>query len=120
MKIVIEGKFPGLNEFITANRIMKGRYSAGNTMKHKDQRLIEYQLPPEKIKSPAHYHFTFYCVNRRQDPDNVCGYFHKIFFDALVARRLIEDDGWGQISSISDGFMVDKKRPRVEIEVEEV
>ena len=61
--------------------------------------------------------YKFFCQNRKKDKDNISGYFHKIFQDALVQRGVIKNDGWANITGFSDEFYVDTKNPRVEVEV---
>ena len=119
MKIVIKGEFPGLNEFIHANRVRRGNWSGGNEMKRRDQNMIAYQLPKWHTDKPVRIEYTFFCPNRKKDKDNISGYFHKIFQDALVQRKVLNGDGWNHITGFSDDFHVDRKNPRIEIEIKE-
>lgn len=119
MKIVINGAFPGLNQFIDANRISRGRWNKGNQMKQQDQNYIASQLPRWRTEKPVYIHYSFFCADRKKDPDNIAGYFHKVFQDALVQHRTLKGDGWKYIKGFSDEFHVDSKRPRVEIELKE-
>ena len=120
MKIVIPGKFPGLNEFIAACRRTRGSWSGGNAMKREDQKKISWYLPHNvRFKKPIFIEYTFYEENARRDKDNISGYFHKVFQDSLVQAGIIENDGWKQIDGMADYFMIDKKRPRIEIEIKE-
>lgn len=118
--IVIEGEFPSLNEYIAASKKRKGNYNAGAAMKKADQELIMYQLPRWRISRPIRLHYTFYCRTRKRDLDNISGYFHKIFQDALVARKIIPDDNWQYIIGFSDEFVLDRKHARIKIEIEEI
>ena len=120
MIITIKGAFPGLNEWVDANRRRKGNWSAGNAMKQRDQNIIAWQLPGFRTSRPVRLEYKFYCPDRRKDKDNVAGYFHKIFQDALVQMHCIPDDGWNNIDSFTDEFYVDSKNPRVEITVKEI
>lgn len=119
MIIIIPGRFPGLNEFIDANRRKHGRWNAGNTMKQRDQKTIASYLPDVKFKAPIFIEYYFYEPNTRRDKDNISGYFHKVFQDALVSAGLIENDGWKQIEGMADYFGIDQKSPRVEIKIRE-
>ena len=116
---MIPGRFPGLNEFIDANRRKRGRYSPGNAMKQRDQHIIRQYLPKVKYKR-VFIEFTFFSSDRKHDHDNISGYFHKVFMDALVQAGILENDGWKQIKGMSDYFEVDKKYPRIEVRIEEV
>lgn len=122
--VVIEGKFPTMNEFIDANRVAKGRWNNGNQMKQRDQKImvaqIKRQLKNLRIKNPVYLKYRFYEENRRRDLDNISGYFHKVFQDALVTAGILKDDSWNYIVGFSDEFEVDKKEPRIEIEICEV
>lgn len=93
-------------------------------MKKKDQHAIEIQLCRQlkgtRIKSPVRLHYTFYEDSRRRDLDNVSGYFHKIFQDALVKTGYLPNDGWKDIIGFSDRFEYNKIYPHIEIEIEEV
>lgn len=119
MRIVINGEFASINEFIDANRRRHGSWSGGNEMKRRDQGMIEWQLPRWHTDRPIWIHYTFYCKNRKRDKDNIAGYFHKIFQDALVAHHCINNDGWKDIIGFSDEFYVDARNPRIEIEIQE-
>ena len=120
MRIVIKGSYPGLNEFIAANRRRSGNWSGGNEMKKRDQNAIALQLPRWHTDKPVYIRYRFYCQNRKKDKDNISGYFHKIFQDALVQRKVIPNDGWNNITGFSDEFYIDSKNPRIEVDLEEV
>ena len=119
-KIVIPGRFAGLNEFIDANRRTHGRWNAGNAMKQKDQKIICSHIPKGLRFKHIFIRYTYFEPNTRRDKDNVSGYFHKIFSDALVQSGCIPNDGWKVIQGFSDNFDVDSKNPRIEILIEEV
>lgn len=118
MMIVVPGRFAGLNEFIDANRRKRGRWSAGNAMKQKDQKRIIQYLPDVKLKKPVYIEYVYYEPNSRRDKDNVSGYFHKIFQDACVQAGVLQNDGWKNIIGFADEFHVDQKNPRIEIYME--
>ncbi len=122
-KVIIEGKFPSLNEFIDANRRGKGKWNKGNQMKQDSQDDISWQLLQQHkklhIDKPVYLHYTFYETNKKRDLDNISGYFHKVFQDALVHCGVIHNDNWHYIVGFSDVFKVDKQ-PRVEIIIEEM
>ena len=120
IKITIPVTFDTLNEVIDANRTSKGSWNKGNSMKKRDQRVICSHLPKVRFKNPVFLSYHFYEPNRYRDKDNIAGYFHKIFQDALVQAGVIENDGWKNITGFSDDFDVDKANPRIEIEIEEI
>jgi Holliday junction resolvase RusA-like endonuclease len=115
IKIIIPGTFATLNEYIDANRTGRGRWNKGNSMKQRDQHVISCYLPRVRLKGPVIIRYTFYERNRRRDLDNVSGYFHKIFQDALVCAGVLPGDGWRYIRGMSDEFEVDSKTPRIEV-----
>lgn len=119
MRVTIKGVFPTLNEFIDANRKRAGKWSAGNSMKQRDQNLIAWQLPGFHTDRPVFLRYRFYCPNKRRDKDNVSGYFHKIFQDALVQMHCIPDDGWDNIVGYMDEFYIDRNNPRIEVLITE-
>lgn len=115
--IVIPGTFETLNEFIKKNR--QG-YISGNSMKKRDQNIICRYLPKGIRYEYIDVIFSFYEPNTKRDKDNISGYFHKIFFDALVQAGCIQNDGWKHIGDMTDRFYVDKNNPRIEVEIIEV
>lgn len=119
LKIVIPGKFPGLNEFIDANRIGRGKWNKGNSMKQRDQKRIRKYLPRVRFNR-IFITYTYFEPDRRRDCDNINGYFHKVFQDAFVQHGCIQNDNQRHIRGMADHFDVDKENPRIEIEINEV
>lgn len=120
-KVVVKGDFPSLNEFINANRTGNGKWNKGNQMKQRDQNTICFyildQLKRTRIDKPVYLKYKYYCKNKKKDLDNISGYFHKVFQDALVHSRIIMNDSWYYITGFSDDFYVDNKNPRIEITI---
>lgn len=118
--IVISGVFPTLNEFIDKNRRRHGSWSAGNDMKQADQHNVAIQIRQQlkdALKEPVVIRFEYYRKNQRSDPDNIAGYFHKIFLDAMVQTGRLKNDGWKNVSGFSDSFYLDTGNPRVEVDI---
>lgn len=88
-------------------------------MKQRDQKIICSYLPRVRLNR-VFITYHFFEPNSRRDKDNISGYFHKIFQDALVQAGIIETDGWKHIRGMADYFDVDKGYPRIEINIEEV
>lgn len=127
LKVVIPGVFPSLNEFIAANRVRRGDWSKGNDMKQTDQEIIKTYLRKarsmgfqSRLHPPVILNFTFYEPSRRRDPDNITGYFKKVFCDALVESGMLKNDNWVHIAGFSDRFECDPANPRIEVEIEEM
>lgn len=120
-RVVIQGRFPSMNEFITANRTHKQK---GNNLKKKSQNEIALQLLQQHrklhIDKPIRLIYKFYEPNKKRDLDNISGYFHKVFQDALVHCGIIHNDSWQYIVGFSDEFFVDNKNPRIEVLIEEM
>lgn len=121
MKITINyWNFHGLNQYIDANRITRGHWNKGNAMKQEDQQLIAAQLPRWKTDKPVWIEYRYFCPNRKRDLDNISGYFHKVFQDAMVSKKMIKNDDWSHIRGFQDEFYLDRNNPRVEVTVREV
>lgn len=120
-KCTIWGRFPSLNEYIDASRIHKAK--ANNMKKEAEDRIIlglYTWLKGVQFDKPIQINYTFYEANKKRDLDNVSGFFHKVFQDALVRAGFIKNDNWNYIVGFSDKFFVDKAVPRVDIEIVEV
>ena len=119
--VTIPGRFPSMNEFIEANRTHKQK---GNKMKKDDQNTICLYLMQQHRKlhldKPVKLFYSFYEPNKKRDLDNISGYFHKVFQDALVHCGIIHNDSWHYITGFSDEFYVDNKNPRIEVIIQEV
>jgi Holliday junction resolvase RusA-like endonuclease len=115
MKFTIEGELTDLNRYINVERMNK---YAGASIKKKETRNVVYQTkdlePIEKY--PIHITMTWYCKNRRKDPDNIA-FAKKFILDGLYHAGIIENDGWKYIHGFTDVFKIDKINPRVEIEI---
>ena len=81
---------------------------------------IRTQLKRLTIKSPVQIKYCFYEPNRKRDLDNISGVAHKFIQDALVKCKVIENDGWNNITGFSDHFYVDRQNPRIEVTIIEV
>lgn len=117
----ISGKLDGLNEYISAER--SNRYTAAK-LKHKNQAwvclCIKNQLRAKRINGAVYIYYHFYEPNAKRDWDNVSGYAHKVIQDALVECGVIKDDSQRYVVGFSDTFSIDRKNPRIEVEIEEI
>lgn len=119
--LIIEGRLPSYNEYIAACRI-KGQ--AGARFKAKDENAVvsylrfKHKLKP--ISKPVYMRYRWYEANKKRDLDNISSYGRKIIQDALVKSRVLRNDGWDHITGFSDEFFIDKKHPRIEIDIEEI
>lgn len=121
MKLIIPGTLPGLNQYITA---LDRNRNAGSVLKKSAQSRVEWcaktQLRHFRPTGPVWMKYTWYEPNKRRDKDNISSFGRKVIQDGLVKAGVLKNDGWAYIEGFSDRFRVDKKRPRVEVEILEV
>ena len=120
-RFTIDGRLPGNNEFINANRTNPYK---GNKMKQDSETIIiwaiRHQLKSLKIEKPVHIHYRFIGKNRMRDKDNIASFAMKVIQDSLVKAGTLKNDGWREIESFSCTYGIDKNNPRIEVEVMEV
>ena len=120
-EFTIPGELPALNEIIDT---AKQKWSYKDIKKAETER-VAWELTRQGAKrlqqftKPIAVTLTWYCPNRRKDKDNILAGC-KFIFDAMQDIGLIKNDGWNQIARIVPEFEVDAKRPRIEIQIEEV
>ena len=119
-KIILPMTLPGLNDYITAERSHR---QSGAAMKRKWQRdvaLVMRRQLRRPLREPVIMRYTWVEKNRCRDKDNISSFGRKVIQDALVKDlKALRNDGWANIDSFSDRFMVDKSRPRIELEIVE-
>lgn len=119
MKIIIPFTLPGLNDYI--RELDRNRHK-GAELKKEYQSAVEAVIRRKlkrSLREPVTMHYLWVEKDRRRDKDNISAFGRKIIQDALVRTRKLRNDGWENVSGFSDQFAVDKKRPRVEIIIEE-
>lgn len=119
-RFVINGSLPGLNEYVDANR--RNKYAAATMKRQAEASVIasiKRTMRGVRIKTPAMLHYVWYEKDRRRDKDNVA-FAQKFVQDALVHVGALKNDGWAQIGGFTHDFRVDKKKPRIEVVVEEM
>lgn len=116
-KVIISGRLDNMNDYTAAQRTNKYK---GAQLKANNQRIcenaIKSQLKGIKCER-VRLAYTFYEKNQRRDLDNISGFAHKVFQDALVVCGVLKDDGWNEITGYIDTFKVDKLNPRIEVEI---
>lgn len=121
ISFTIFGRLPNMNDYSDAQR--RNKY-AGAKMKRQAQdnvlAVILAQLGRKRVNGRVMIKYTFYEPNRKRDMDNVSAFAHKVIQDALVELGTIENDGWKHIAGMHDLYFVDKKNPRIEVELIEV
>ena len=118
LQLCINDRLPGLNEYISACR--RNPY-AGAKMKRESQDFVAWWIRQETkgytVKGPVKMVYRWYEPNRKRDLDNISSYGRKVIQDALVQCKILPDDGWENITGFIDEFYVDKKYPRIEVEL---
>lgn len=122
VKLVIPGRLPGLNDYIAAERT--SRYKAA-AMKREAETVVLLAARKSmrrwrQADRPVMMRYTWYEKDRRRDMDNISSYGRKVIQDALVKGGYLLGDGWEHIVGFADGFAIDKKNPRIEVELVEV
>ena len=119
-KFTIRGTLPGLNELIEAER--RNRY-AGAALKKQSESVVMHaarSLGKMRFTEPVYMVYHWYEPNRRRDKDNISSFGRKVIQDALVKSKILQNDGWSNIIGFEDRFEVDKKNPRIVVEIYEV
>jgi hypothetical protein len=116
IRLIIPGTLPTMNEIIEAS---KQHWSVYAEMKQINTDLVAWHSKFLPVLNNVDVVITWYREDRRIDKDNIMA-GQKFIFDGLVAVGRLPNDGWKQIGDITHRFRVDKKNPRVEIELIEV
>ena len=119
-RFTIDGRLPSLNDYIKAER---SGWQAANSMKHRYENVVVVSAKKahlKRIRKPVRIRYTFFERDRRRDKDNIAGVAHKIVQDALVKSGMLINDSWNYVVGFSDEFQIDKKKPRIEVELIEV
>jgi hypothetical protein len=117
VKLIIPCELTDLNTYIQAER--GNKFVAADIKKDMTQICCLYAKRLQPITSKVKIIITWYCKNQKKDPDGIA-FAKKFILDGLVKAKVLENDGWKQVDSFEDYFKVDKDRPRVEIELNEV
>lgn len=119
-RLIIDGTLPGLNEYIKAERT--NRHIAAK-LKRDTEDCIVYcirgQLRGVKFRAPVRLHYTWIEPNRKRDKSNVA-FAKKFIEDALIKAGTLVNDGWTEIDGFTDAFAVDRRYPRVVVEIEQL
>lgn len=117
-KFTITGTLPSLNDYIFACR--KSKFQAASMKNQCERIVIAAAQKISKVRfmgEPVNIIYRWIEPNRRRDMDNISSFGRKVIQDALVKMGVLENDGWKEISGFKDEFLVDKKRPRIEVEI---
>lgn len=106
-------QLPGLNEIIDA---AKSHWSVYREMKRTYEQAVAWSAKQIQPFERAFLDIAWYEPNMKRDTDNIAA-GKKFLLDGLQTAGKIENDGWKQIAGFSDTFAVDKRNPRVEVEI---
>lgn len=91
-------------------------------MKHDSERIIaayiKQQISDVHFENTVELNFRWYEPNKKRDIDNIC-FAKKFILDALVNNGTIKSDGWKGVIGFTDSFFIDKKNPRIEVDIQE-
>ena len=118
LRFYIPGELTALNEYISIERTPRyGRSMAADTKKRETERVRLQALElPTVEKYPVKIIMTWYCKDKKHDPDNVA-FAKKFVLDGLVRAGVLKQDGWKQIEGFIDTFAIDADNPGVEITI---
>lgn len=119
-KFTIRGTLPGLNEYIEQERRHR---QAGAKLKKQCECVVLHalrSLGKLQIEKPVYIIYNWYEKDRRRDKDNISSFGRKVIQDALVKAHILQNDGWKNIIGFEDRFEVDKRNPRIVVEIMEV
>jgi Holliday junction resolvase RusA-like endonuclease len=115
--LILDGELPALNEIIAASKTHWSRYSR---VKRGNTQIVALECRAQKLKpvdAPVDVIFKHYRPNKKKDPDNVAGGAQKAILDGLVKARILPDDTMRYISSLHHYFEIDRKKPRIEVQI---
>ena len=122
--LIINGKLNNLNDYITACRT--NPYKGAKVKAHNEnivKACIYEQLGRLRIQGPVYNEIRRMVRNRMRSSSiliNISSFGRKVIQDALVETHVLRNDGWTEITGFRDDFYIDRKNPRIEVEIEEV
>jgi Holliday junction resolvase RusA-like endonuclease len=106
IKIVIKGSLTDLNSYIEAER--KNRFFASRIKKENTEDIMwQTEGIPPITEYPVNIEFTWFVKNAKKDPDNI-SFAKKFILDGLVKNGILKNDGYKQINSFRDFFVIDE------------
>ena len=120
-RFFISGVLPGLNEVLAAAVKRRGKWNAYNDLKASYGDYIATIIRKAKLTpiQRANISFTWCEQSQRRDKDNI-RMAAKFILDSLVVTKILPNDGWKQIGTLSDSFEVDGGKPGVYVELVEL
>lgn len=69
------------------------------------------------FEKPVDITVRVFVSHHPQDPDNLCD---KLLIDGLVHANVLMSDDYGRVRSVTTMSLIDKKNPRIEVEISDV
>lgn len=116
-QFAIAGRLPGYNELHTAN------WRLSHRRKTDAMNAVLFYARLARLKpcaKPVAVAIRCFEPNARRDRDNVASGACKVILDALQRCGVLAGDGQRYVTAVSCAVEVDRERPRVEVELEEV
>lgn len=114
----IPEKFPGLNDYIKAERTHR-MVAAAMKKKYTDlvtAFCIDNKIP--KTKGPCAFTFEWHEANARRDPDNIV-FAKKFVFDGLVNAKILVKDSQKYVLNWEESWVIDPKKVGVLVNIVE-
>ena len=119
MRFEIPGRLPGLNEIIDAAKHGMYKYQPYAKMKATYTNMVAWLAKKLPTYERVALIITWYEPNRHRDPDNIMA-GQKFILDGLVQAGTIPNDNQRHIQGIIHRFAVDRKNPRIEVEIVDI
>lgn len=115
--LVIEGRMPGLNDYIREER--QNRYRAADMKRRWTNVVADLATQKREPKHDGRVRVFIRCYERdeRRDADNVEAFVKKCSLDGLVRAGVIVDDSRKWLAGCSCDVLTDREFPRIEIQV---
>jgi hypothetical protein len=117
VRFTIPGELTDLNTYINAER--GNKFQAAKIKKRNTELVCLLTKNLQTVEAKVKIIFTWITKDEKKDPDNIA-FAKKFILDGLVESGVLGNDGRKQIAGFEDKFDVDKQKPRIEIELQEV
>lgn len=120
LKLLYQWSYLGLNDYIDACKIQRGRWNKGNQIKQECQKELYFYLCKLPVfKKPIKIHFTWIETSKRRDLDNISAIGRKFILDTLQLCGKLKNDNLNYVVGFSDQVEFDKTNGVI-MEIEEV
>lgn len=118
MNFTIKSRLIGLNEYVNISR--RNRFASAK-VKREQQDIVSVFVPrgTKMFHAPVKIIFNWFEPNRKRDIDNV-SFAKKFILDCLVTMNVLIDDSQKYVVKLEDNVFVDRKNPRIEVEIIEL